>query len=372
MMRISHPEIESVRKEIAGIDESILHLVARRLELAERIGEIKRSNRLPIRDYTVEREVLERTREISLRTGMPPEIGEELMKLLIRSAVRTQEEGYPALDEGTRVLVVGGSGAMGTWLCDFFASRGCIVESHDPRPGRYPQVPMDRALSADTVILSTPISETPRILRRLIDMRPDGLVFDVCSLKGPLVPLIREGLEKGLTLSSVHPMFGPSAVLLSGRVLLICRCRSGEDRGSEKVREVFSGTALTLADVPLEEHDALVAYVLGLTHFINIAYAHALASSGLEFTRLHRCRSTTFTKQVNTSVEVVNENPDLYFDIQSMEPHTHRVIDTFTQSLQGLRRVVSRNDEVHRREFTALIRRTRDYFSTYEPGALEV
>ena len=80
----------------------------------------------------------------------------------------------------------------------------------------------------------------------------------------------------------------------------------------------------------LDEHDRLIAYVLGLSHALNIAFFTALAESGEAAPRLARMSSTTFDAQLDVATRVAGENPDLYYEIQSLN-------DYGEESLQALR-----------------------------------
>ena len=72
--------------------------------------------------------------------------------------------------------------------------------------------------------------------------------------------------------------------------------------------------------MPVEEHDELMSYVLGLSHAVNIAFFEALRQSGKGYDDLNRAASTTFRRQVETSRDVASENSQLYFEIQHLNP----------------------------------------------------
>jgi monofunctional chorismate mutase len=57
--------IDELRKEINGIDEQLLSLFERRMEIAEEIGRYKKENSLPIYDAERERAVLRRMYEVA-------------------------------------------------------------------------------------------------------------------------------------------------------------------------------------------------------------------------------------------------------------------------------------------------------------------
>ena len=55
--------VNELRAQVADYDRRILELIAQRLETTKLIGEIKRKEGLPIRDFRVEVDVLRRARE---------------------------------------------------------------------------------------------------------------------------------------------------------------------------------------------------------------------------------------------------------------------------------------------------------------------
>jgi len=140
---------------------------------------------------------------------------------------------------------------------------------------------------------------TAAILEQLARHRPPGLVFDIGSLKTPL----RKGLESlrqaGVRVSSVHPMFGPDTDLLSGRHVI--HVDVGRPDAVADAQALFASTMAEQVVTTLDDHDRLIAYVLGLSHAINIAFFTALADSGEAAPRLARLSSTTFDAQLGVA-----------------------------------------------------------------------
>jgi chorismate mutase/prephenate dehydrogenase len=98
-------------------------------------------------------------------------------------------------------------------------------------------------------------------------------------------------------------------------------------------------------DLSLEEHDEVMAWVLGLSHLVNIAFASALAESGEEMPLLERISSSTFNAQLRVAAQVVSENPHLYYEIQQGNDRTAGVVDRFRRSLEGLAGAVAEGEE---------------------------
>jgi len=334
-------DLQSLRDRIRAVDRRILELVTERMRIAQSVGDYKRRAGLPIRDYRTEVEVLERTRRACEELGLDADLGLSVIQSLIEGAVRTQHGIGERPYEGSRrsILVVGGGGRMGAWLCRYFAGQGHSVTILDPSPTRLPDFQYAESLAAareaDVVALATPLERTGEVLDELTALDPKGLVFDICSLKSPIFASIRNAAQAGVRIASLHPLFAPGTVLLAGRVLVVCDC--GVPDATRDARALFEDTALRLVDLPLDEHDRRMAYVLGLSHAVNIAFGTALRGSGLSAVDFDRVASTTFSKQVRTTREVALENPRLYYEIQHGNRHTGAVLDALLAAVRELR-----------------------------------
>ena len=114
----------------------------------------------------------------------------------------------------------------------------------------------------------------------------------------------------------------------------------------------------TLVEMDLESHDRLIAYVLGLSHALNIAFFTALADSGEAAPRLARLSSTTFDAQLEVASRVAAESPDLYFEIQSLNDYGAESLLALQKAVERLvASVKTRNSG----EFTAIMNRGRAY-----------
>ena len=111
----------------------------------------------------------------------------------------------------------------------------------------------------------------------------------------------------------------------------------------------------------LDEHDRLIALVLGLSHALNIAFFSALAASGIEPERLKAVSSTTFGAQLAIAEGVAAENPQLYFEIQSLNEHNGTALAALDEAVHRLLAAVRSGDEA---AFVALMQRGREYLHT--------
>jgi chorismate mutase/prephenate dehydrogenase len=362
--------LDSLRQELAAVDRQLVELVGRRLELASAVGAHKRGHGVSTRDYRQERDVVERARAAAATCGVPPHVAEQLVLLLIRSSLTVQErEGVAAtgVGNGRRVCVIGGAGKMGRWFARFLSSQGFAVEIADPVGAveGYPHHADWRAveLDHDIVVVAAPLRISAEILAELARRPPRGLVFDIGSLKSPLRAGLLALRAAGARVTSVHPMFGPDTELLSGRHVLFVDL--GVPEATREARELFAPTMAVTSEMDLESHDRLIAYVLGLSHALNIAFFTALAESGEAAPQLARLSSTTFDNQLAVASRVASDNPHLYFEIQHLNDYGTEALAALLYSIERVRSVVRAGDEPG---FVALMERGRAYLSGRPTG----
>jgi chorismate mutase/prephenate dehydrogenase len=252
--------------------------------------------------------------------------------------------------EGRRALVIGGAGRMGAWFARFLHSQGYAVEVADPAP-----LPADLAalahrtdwtegpLTHDLLVVAAPLRATADILHALAARRPAGVVFDLGSLKSPLRAGLAACVRAGVRVTSVHPMFGPSVDLLAGRHVVIVDVGCAE--ANAVAAGLFAGTTARVVDMAIDAHDQAMAYVLGLSHAVNIAFFNALSGSGTAAAHLARVSSTTFESQLAVAARVASENPHLYFEIQHLNAHGLEALDGLSRAVEQLRSAVAAGDE---------------------------
>lgn len=364
-------DLAQLRTEVANIDQQILALIARRLETTRAIGAIKQQQGLPIRDFRVEVEVLKRARLSARNLGLDERVAEDIAEKLMTAAVQTQAELPPANPASPckKLHIVGGHGRMGQWLAQFFESLGHRVTISDPRSAPVSMNYQSLALAAEVaevIVLATNLSATPKVLEDLLAQIPSSrkpLIFDIASLKTKLVSPLRQAAKAGFRVTSLHPMFAPGPTLLHGRAILVCD--AGNHRATEDAKALFAPTALGLYDIALEEHDKVMAVVLGLSHLTNLVFGRAVAKAGLPFDLLGKIASTTFAKQIKTAAEVAAENPALYHEIQFFNSATQAMQQDLQASLQDF---IDAARQPSGQRFAELMAETTAYLDATSPS----
>lgn len=344
-------ELLELRQRLDAIDDGIVDLIAERQAIVTTIGEHKMKSGAPLRHYAREREVIDRGVARAESLGMSGRVAREIFETLIHHSLGKQEAHKLVQSEhgqGKQALVIGGLGRMGEWMSLYLDMVGYRVDVADPVQKASPFERIEDWESVidnyDLVVVAVPLRPSNAILHRLAELKPRGLVFDIGSLKSPMRSGLQALADAGCRVCSVHPMFGPNEIGLSGRHILFVDV--GDSAALAEARALFAHTAAECVDLSLEEHDEVMAWVLGLSHLVNIAFASALAESGEAVPLLRRISSSTFNAQLKVAAQVVSENPHLYYEIQQGNAMTGQVVEHFLRVFQNLARAVRVGDEI--------------------------
>jgi chorismate mutase / prephenate dehydrogenase len=341
-MPLMNQELEAVRRRIRELDGELVERAAERVRLARRVGEIKGAEGRPVIDYAQERRVLEAAGAAAAERGLAPRVAEDLVARLIEAAVTVQEEDrlrHADTGEGRSAVVVGGAGRMGRWFVGFLENQGWRALARDPAAPREEDEAAARALAdADLVVCSTPPRETARLYAEWRAAPPRGLLVDLASIKSPLVEPIGALRAAGARVASIHPMFGPDTPLLRDREVVLCD--TGDADAMAAVEALFRPTTARLVRLPLADHDRVMAEVLSLAHATVLAFTFALPG---EPPVVH---SNTYRALARLAENATSQNPDVYFQIQALNPHALEAIERLLAGVTHVRDVVAR----HRRD----------------------
>ncbi len=346
-------DFDSLRERIRQLDLELLDRVAERVQLARQVGELKRRQKLSTVDFAQERVVLERARAFAKERGLDPRVTEDLFAGLIRASVTVQDDDrirLEAIGAGKTAVIVGGAGRMGRWLTRFLSAQGFTTGAIDPATSPDEGDWARRSLpSAELVVCSTPPAATAELYAEWSKKPPAGVMVDIASIKTPLIEPIRALQRAGCRVASIHPMFGPSAVLLRDADVVICD--TGDPEATSTVEKLFEPTTVHIVRVPLADHDRIMADLLSLAHATAIAFALALPATD------HPVRSTTFQALESLAAAVVRESPDVYYEIQVMNPHSIVALERLRAALDRIVAAVTARDSQEFREMLAEGRR---------------
>lgn len=358
-------DLIALRAALDAVDAALIETIAKRQAIVAEIALVKEASGQQLRDYRREAEVLANVRRKATSSGLDPSLAETVMKALIEASLVNQEQRRVRhFGEGSdkRALILGGNGKMGRWFASFLSAQGYRVEIADPSgcPEGFDASADWRvsALAVDVIVVAAQLRASNGLLAELTALKPSALVFDLGSLKSPLKQNLRAAAAAGLRICSLHPMFGPDTMLLSDRHVIFVNL--GHAGALKDAKALFAATSAELVEMALDEHDELIAFVLGLSHALNIAFFTALANSGKSAPKLAQLSSTTFDKQLAIASKVAEENPRLYFEIQHLNDAREQGLRALEQSVAELARCVREGDEIG---FVAMMERGRGYLA---------
>jgi prephenate dehydrogenase len=146
--------------------------------------------------------------------------------------------------------------------------------------------PEEAVDGAELVVLATPITAMPELLRRVAPRLADGaIVTDVGSVKGPLAEVLPGLLPAGARYVGSHPMAGShergmdaaQPDLFEGAPCIVCA--SAGDPGGGRVAAFWQAIGCRVVRREPECHDLEVAWMSHVPHAMAFAFAAALADA---------------------------------------------------------------------------------------------
>lgn len=271
-----------------------------------------------------------------------------------------------------KVAIIGGAGKMGQWITRFLLKEGkeVIITDRDEKKlptGQQPGITIasnaDAVKSADAILVSVPISSFQEVIAEIAPhIPPKQVVVDITSVKVSPVETMHKYLKTALVLGA-HPMFGPGASSLKNQNIVLTPTNQAETMLAQKVKRFLETKGARVTLMSPQEHDEMVAVVLGLTHFIAIVSADTL----LSLDRLKQMRNIAGTtyKMLLTLVEgVVSQDPEFYASLQMSFPNMTDIEELFQKTAQTWADLVKNKDKP---EFMRRMSRIKDRLEKDEP-----
>lgn len=269
-----------------------------------------------------------------------------------------------------RVLMVGGTGRMGLWFSRLFrdVSLEVTITSRNPSKGKQAAEKLNvkfaslknlNLKSYDLVFLSTPISVTASLIRKLAQGMAEGsTITEIASIKGDIGRALAEAYRRhGVKAVSLHPMFGPGAESIKGQRVIVIPIRGCMDTAETMEGFLSSLGGVVLRVKSFREHDRLMAFVLSLPHMLNMLFAGGLRLSGLPVEELSRFGGTTFRLQKLICESLFHEDVETFAAIQGLNPEFARVVSRLEAEVKRLKAAVERGETAYfKRAYRRILR----------------
>ncbi|NRB68463.1 MAG: bifunctional chorismate mutase/prephenate dehydrogenase [Vibrio sp.] len=350
-------ELNELRDQIDAVDKQILDLLAQRLSLVEKVGDVKSEHGLPI--YAPDREaaMLASRREEAEKKGVPPQLIEDILRRTMRESYASENDsGFKCLNPELRsVVVVGGNGQLGGLFGRMFKLSGYDVKVLGSKD-------WDKAdemlVDAGLVVVTVPIHLTQGVIEKLGKLPKDCILCDLTSIKSkPLQSMlnVHQGPVVGL-----HPMFGPDVPSLAKQVIVYCDGR-GEEHYQWLLKQ-FSIWGASLCQIDASEHDHGMTLIQALRHFTSFAYGLHLSRENPNIDKLLKLSSPIYRLELAMVGRLFGQDPNLYGDIILSSDENIEMIKRFHQCFGEALKVLDGKDK---QAFVTSFNKVSEWFGDY-------
>ncbi|KXA95863.1 hypothetical protein AKJ65_00405 [candidate division MSBL1 archaeon SCGC-AAA259E19] len=241
-------------------------------------------------------------------------------------------------------LAILGAGDMGEWFAKFAKNRGWEVSISDIKKEKARKVAEDLNIEAaennkkavekaDTVLVSVPIKETPKVIREASNsLKRNSLLLDIASVKEKSVDAMEE-IDVDSELVSIHPLFGPGAKNLENKNIVSIPVKAG-NRYAE-LKKIFSNMEARVIEMEAVEHDRLMSITQSLTHYTLLTYFSALDSMK-GFEKAEKLKTPMFQNLLDLTKAFLHEDPKLCGDIQTENRYSNMARASLREACRSL------------------------------------
>jgi prephenate dehydrogenase len=273
-----------------------------------------------------------------------------------------------------KVAIIGGSGKMGQWFAGFLSQDGkeVIITGRNEKKlleaGQQLGVEATTSLAsavegAEVVLISVTTDSFEEVVKQLQPcLQPGQIVIDITSTKVFPVEIMHKYLKTGLVLGT-HPVFGPGARGVTNQNFVLTPTNEPETDLAQKVKQYLEVRGATATLMTPQEHDEMMAVILGLSHFIAIVSADTLLNFD-KFKQMEAIGGTTYKMLVMLIESVISEDPELYASLQIQLPGLAEIEALFQQNSRIWTDIVKNKDG---QEFVKRMNTVKDKLEKCDP-----
>lgn len=330
-----------LRDQIDQVDQQLIELFAKRLQLVAEVGKVKSEYGIPV--YAPDREtaMINARREEAEKQGVSADLIEDVLRRVMRESYANENKhGFKTVNSAIKkIVIVGGKGKLGGLFARYFGLSGYQVEALGSQD-------WDKAetifANADVVIVCVPIAKTLETIERLKPYLTENMLLtDLTSVK-------REPLEKMLEVHSgavlgLHPMFGPDIASMAKQVVACCHGRFSEKY--EWLIEQIKIWGAKIEQIDAHEHDHAMTYIQALRHFSTFTSGLHLSRQPVKLSQLLALSSPIYRLELAMIGRLFAQDGGLYADIIADKPENLAVIESLKQSFETSLAFFKNNDK---------------------------
>lgn len=277
------------------------------------------------------------------------------------------------MDKQVKVAIIGGYGKMGRWLANYLLQDGqevILIGRNEEKLlearkqlGVEATTSIEAVKNADVIVLSVPIDSFEEAVSKLPPyLHGEQIILDITSIKSSPVEIMHRYIKRGVVLGT-HPVFGPGAKGIQNQNIVLTPTNERETPLANKIKQYLEARGARATLMTPEEHDEMMAVILGLAHFISIVSADTL----LRFEKLKEMEEiggTTYRLLLTLVQSVISEDPELYASLQMHLPRIKEVEAIFQKQVTKWADIVKKGD---RQEFATQMYNLKDRVKEIDP-----
>lgn len=209
---------------------------------------------------------------------------------------------------------------------------------------------LDSVVSADLVIICTPVDNVLRLLPGILDaIKPDGVVMDMGSTKSEICTLI-DRHPKRKSFVATHPIAGtensgPDAAfdsLFDGKTGIICDEDKSHESALQVVNKVYDLLKLNVVNMDSASHDLHIAYVSHLSHISSFVLGQTVLEMEEDEKNIFNMAGSGFA----STVRLAKSSPAMWAPIFAQnKEHVSQSLETYIKNLTAFKVMVDAADK---------------------------
>jgi len=352
--------LEHLRDLIDGVDQQLLHLLRKRLDLVAQVGAVKHAAGVPIYAPQREASMLAKRRNEAQSMNISPQLIEDILRRLMRESYLNEKDvGFKQVKQDLgHVVIVGGQGKLGQLFSQMLVLSGYEVKSIDKNDWQEAAAIFD---GAGLVIVTVPINVTCEVIREKLTQLPDNCILaDLTSIKEePVAAMLaaHSGPVVGL-----HPMFGPDVGSLAKQVVVVCHGRHQE--AYQWLLQQIEIWGARIVEAEAERHDKAMQLVQAMRHFSTFVYGVNLCKEEADIGNLLQFSSPIYRLELAMVGRLFAQDSELYADIIFAQAGSQHAISDY---LDNYRDALTMLQTGNRQAFVEQFQRVAKWFGDFAP-----
>lgn len=211
--------------------------------------------------------------------------------------------------------------------------------------------------SCDVVIISTPISITKPLIKRVAPQLKKGALFlDVCSVKTYPCQWLKKYAPRDIEIMGTHPMFGPATTKfdpekkyweIKGKQIVLCPLRIKKER-QKRIEKFLKELGLEVIITTPRDHDRQNAKTLSLVHFLG----RALGEAGVGEQKIY---TPGYADVLKILPHTNRDNWQLFYDMNNFNPYARKVRRKFLKACLHMEERIIKSDSAGEIDFNRRI-----------------